>query len=232
MKNASQNWQSYSFASISIIAFLFIAQIAVAAQDIYKVQFKAGDRVEADVNMSSDPVSDHATWRKSTVVKVEMWQGLVAGYHIKTDGGRELVIAAKYLRPLRESQRKEDDKQARHQPKDPPDSGRPAGGDDAGAKPLKFKVGDRVLASPAMLKEDQYYQPCTVTSIIPPNAYGTRCDPFNGISFTDPVVREEFVRAWSNATPPPTFDCSFEQPPSVNTKTSPPSPSLFQTLIY
>lgn len=233
MKIATTNWQTHLFVSISIVAFLFIAQLEVAAQDIYKVQFKAGDRVEADLNMSGSPDSDYARWRKATVVKVEMWQGLVAGYHIKTDDGLELVTAAKYMRPLSEAQKKEDDKQARPQPKDnDADSDRPVGDGDAGQKRLKFKVGDRVLASPAMLKEDKYYQPCTITSIIPPNAYGVRCDPFHGISFADHLAREDFVRAWTNATPAPTFDCSFDQPPGVNTKTSPASPALFKRIIY
>lgn len=31
------------------------------------------------------------------------------------------------------------------------------------AKTWKFKPGDRVMASPGMMNEDKYYQPCTVT---------------------------------------------------------------------
>ena len=96
----------------------------------------------------------------------------------------------------------------------------------------KFKPGDRVKASPGMMEEDKYYQSCTVLKEMKPNAYYLMCDPHKGISFQDYTVREDFVRAWDNATPAPTFDCSFDQPPVVNTKTSAASAALFKRIIY
>jgi hypothetical protein len=63
----------------------------------------------------------------------------------------------------REAAKKEDDRPGQPEPKDnDADPAQPVGAVDAGQKPSKFKVGDRVLASPAMLKEDKYYQPCTI----------------------------------------------------------------------
>jgi hypothetical protein len=99
-------------------------------------------------------------------------------------------------------------------------------------KARKFKVGDRVMASPAMLKEDKYYQPCTVIKEMKPNAYYLMCDPHNGISFQDFTVREDFVRAWGNATAAPKIECLFNEPTGIVTKTAPASAALFKRMIY
>jgi hypothetical protein len=96
----------------------------------------------------------------------------------------------------------------------------------------KFKPGDRVMASPGMMNEDKYYQPCTVISAVKPNSYWLLCDPHNGISFRDTTVREDFVRAWSNATPAPKIECPLEEPPGTVTKTAPASAALFKRMIY
>lgn len=39
------------------------------------------------------------------------------------------------------------------------------------------KVGDRVLVSPSGLKEEKYWQPCTVIRELKSNSYGVKCDP-------------------------------------------------------
>jgi hypothetical protein len=223
--------QAQFLTAITAIALLLTAVSLNFAQD--KGQFKAGDRVEVDLNMSGNPNSEYATWRKATVVKVEMWQGSVAGYHLKTDDGRDIVSSARHMRALGKEEQSPPNAQPNEPRKDnePPIADPPAK-DQKPTTGLKFKVGDRVKASPAMLKEDKYYQPCTITKVMPPNAYAMRCDPFNGISFEDFTVREDFIRPWSNATPAPTFDCSLDQPAAVNLKTSPASAAVFKRIIY
>ena len=225
----SSRRQAKLFAAIAILTLLLTTSPFSVAQD--KGQFKQGDRVEVDVNMSSNPNSEYATWRKAIVVEVEMWQGAVAGYHLKLDDGLVMVSSAKYMRTLSEGA-----KNAGAANPDQPakvDGANPTQKDEGtNQKAVKFKVGDRVKASPAMLKEDKYYQPCTITAFMPPNAYAMRCDPFNGISFEDFTVREDFIRPWNNPTPAPTFDCSFDQPPPVNLKTSPASAAIFKRIIY
>lgn len=99
-------------------------------------------------------------------------------------------------------------------------------------KPQKFKPGDRVMVSPAMLKEDIYYQPCTVIKEMKPNAYYLLCDPHKGISFQDYTVREDFVRIWDNATPAPKIECLFNEPSGTVTKTATASAALFKRMIY
>lgn len=96
----------------------------------------------------------------------------------------------------------------------------------------KFKPGDRVMASPGMMNEDKYYQPCTVISAVKPNSYWLLCDPHKGISFRDTTVREDFVRVWNNATPAPNIECPAEEPPGKVTKTAPASAALFKRIIY
>ena len=217
--------------AIVALALLLTTTSSIHGQD--KGQYKAGDRVEVDVNMSSDPNSDRATWRNATVVKVEMWEGSVAGYHLRTDDGRDIVSSSRYMRAAKTNEKTEPAAQPNAPAKNgPPPVSEPSTGQKAAAPGSKFKVGERVKASPAMLKADKYYQPCTITAVMPPNSYAMRCDPFNGISFEDFTVREDFVRPWSNATPAPVFDCSFDQPAPVNLKTSPASAAVFKRIIY
>ena len=96
----------------------------------------------------------------------------------------------------------------------------------------KYRPGDRVMSSPAMLKEDKYYQPCTVIKEMKPNSYYLLCDPYNGISFIEQTVREDFVRDWDNATPAPKIECLFNEPPGTVTKTATASAALFKRMIY
>jgi hypothetical protein len=100
------------------------------------------------------------------------------------------------------------------------------------SKPQKFKPGDRVKASPTMREDDKYYQPCTVVKEMKPNSYYLLCDPHNGISFMDHTAREDFVRAWDNATPAPKIECLFNEPPGTVTKIAPASAALFKRMIY
>ncbi len=96
-----------------------------------------------------------------------------------------------------------------------------------------FKVGDRVLASPLSIDDDKYFWKCTITGTdgLDSNYYNIRCDPQGGVSFKDYHVQPKWVRAWPDAEAAPTFDCSFDTPATVS-NTAPPSPALFESVIY
>jgi len=86
---------------IAALVLLLAAGGTTLAQDP-EPQYEVGDRVEADVNMSSTP--EYEKWLPGTITKIEMWQGMVAGIFIKIDDSSgEHVSAARFLRPLAEA---------------------------------------------------------------------------------------------------------------------------------
>lgn len=228
------NRPHFTCVVIAIVAFMFVAQIEVAAQ----ATFKRGDKVMASPSM----LKDDKYYRQCTVIQFDRSAN---AYQLDCDG-TEYVVPSTYVRAPKGTDAVEEEAQVEEPVGEKPkaDVAAPPKEEDLPVtkrenKPTttnkgdgKFKVGDRVLASPKMLKADKNYQPCTITSINPPNSYGMRCDPFNGISFEDYSVREDFVRPWKDATPAPTFDCSLEQPPAANIKTAAASAAVFKRIIY
>ena len=83
------------FSGIALIAVLVGAASAVLAQ---ASKFKAGDRVEVDLNRSDERLE--RKWAKGRVVEVMMWNGAVSGIYVKTDDGAAVTVREKDLRPL------------------------------------------------------------------------------------------------------------------------------------
>lgn len=67
----------------------------------------------------------------------------------------------------------------------------------------QFKVGDRVQVSISGLKDDQYYQPCTIIRDLQYNSYGVGCDPWHGQPYKEYSVLPKWVRVWANASAAP-----------------------------
>ena len=78
---------------IFIVTASFFPIESSAQQNLEK-----GDVVEVDVIMSSD--ATRASWKKATVTKVEMWNGKVTGYTVKTADGLELTYPLQYIRKV------------------------------------------------------------------------------------------------------------------------------------
>lgn len=83
------------FSVIAFIIVLFATASAVLAQ---QAKFKAGDRVEVDVNRSDERLE--RKWRKAKVIEVMMWNGEVSGIYVKTDDGIPMTVREKDLRLL------------------------------------------------------------------------------------------------------------------------------------
>ena len=204
---------------IVVVAFLCAFSSGTSAQE----SFKTGDKVMASPSM----IKDEKYYKLCTVIKFDQ----TASAYLLNCEGAEYHVQAAYIRAAKHqpetNKADESSKEASPVIEKSKDSQNKAHEIKRG-----FKVGDRVLASPTMLKDDKYYQPCTITSIIPPNSYRMRCDPFNGISFEDYSVREDFVRVWNKATPAPSFECLLDQPPAVNVKVPTASAAVFKRIIY
>lgn len=209
-------------------AILFAASSFALAQA--KPTFKPGDRVEADG-------TGVGWWRKGSVTKLDIIDGTFFGYWVKLDGTddeRRFGKTPKDIRALKEDDKanandKPDDetktpKQDAKQPQDKNQIGR-------------FKVGDRVLASPAAMKAEEYFEKCTVIKDYMEtegaDAYRVLCDNPKGGIGSEANVGVPYIKVWANATPPPaTPDCPFNEPAGTVSKTSKPSAELFQRVIY
>ncbi len=222
MKNLNINWRNTVFAAIATIVFLFAASSFAVAQD--QPTFKPGDRVEVDG-------TGIGWWTKATVTKIDIIDGVFFGYWVKLDNGRETRIGKKPedIRPLKAAEKQaENQPEAENKTKKQPPTENQTG---------RFKVGDRVLASPMALKEDEYFEKCTVIKDYMEtegaDAYKVRCDDPKGGKGTEANVKVPYIRAWANATPPPaTPDCQFNEPAGTVSKTSKPSAQLFQRVIF
>ena len=215
------NLHSIKLLSLAIVAAITIiigATISISAQD--KPTFKVGDRVEAK------PYGTE--WSKATVVKIVLTDdGRVNGYTIKMDDdGGDYVTNVRNVRPLKEVEKNNTAKDNKNQTTDADKE------NDAKQQSSGYKVGERVKASPLFRKEDDWFEPCTVTAKLNETSYAVRCDPAGEASFIDYTVRTDFMRRWANATPAPTFKCSFEQPAGTITRTSPAMAATFKRLIY
>lgn len=101
----------------------------------------------------------------------------------------------------------------------------------------RFKVGERVLASPMAMDGDEYFEKCTVIKDYMEtegyDTYRVKCDDPKGGIGQEANVKIPYIRVWANAEPPPAApDCPFNEPPGTVTRTSKPSAELFQRVIY
>ena len=220
---------SHAFTRIIYTAITLMC-LVVATRTLLLAQrtFAPGDKVMASPEM----LKDEKYYKPCTVVKFD---STANAYLLNCDGAEYLVQSA-YIRAPKadpKAEKKPDGDVAVPPKEERPPIAKPENNPEtANKRDGKFKLGDRVLASPMMLKGEKYYQPCTVISVKPPNSYGLRCDPFGGISFEEYSVREDFVRPWKDAKPAPTFECSLDQPPPVNVKTASASAPVFKRIIY
>lgn len=83
------------FSRIAFVGAVFLAASVVFAQG---AKFKAGDRVEVDLNRSSERLEPK--WARARVIEVMMWNGQVSGIYVKTDDGTAMTVREKDLRPL------------------------------------------------------------------------------------------------------------------------------------
>ena len=101
----------------------------------------------------------------------------------------------------------------------------------------RFKVGDRVLASPASMKDEDWFEKCTVIKDMMiaegSDAYRVLCDDPKGGIGKEYYVKVPFIKTWANAEPPVTApECQFDVPAEIVTKTSKPTAETFKRVIY
>ncbi|MDP9038463.1 MAG: hypothetical protein M3O02_04200 [Acidobacteriota bacterium] len=109
-----------------------------------------------------------------------------------------------------------------------------AGGLLADAQPpgAKFKVGDRVMASPTFSSNPQAYRPCTITGYAS-NGYYAKCDPWNGLPVSETFVSPDYTRAAPNmAAAPVAPACSFDPPAGPVSRSSAALEKVFGRVIY
>ena len=221
-------------ASVAAVTIVVGAIISASAQG--KPKFKVGDRIEVETLMSSQPEKS-GIWRKGTVTKLNDPESPYGTYSIKIDGRDTEVTYSfrntQWFRALNEPDKNADDNAPNdHNQKREPDKKEQKRETEKTNERSIFTVGDRVSVSIGGLKGDKYYQPCTITSGLKNNTYGVRCDPHNTLSYKDYYVQPEWIRASNDATHPPKFDCSFDTPAGIISRTAGPSAQLFQRVIY
>jgi hypothetical protein len=181
-----------------------------------------------DVNMSGSP--EYQKWKKATVTKIEMWNGQVSGYSLKTDEGAELLTSIRYLRRLTtEHQNNNQNITIPNHNVDPAKT-------EETQLIAQFKVGDRVEVDKIMAKDpkDSRWGKATVKAIDLPNQrYIVRLDEnFIDISI---LMRpgKNWIRTLNDGSRlPEQGTCSFTEPAGTVSKTSPPSAQLFKRVIY
>ncbi len=122
-------------------------------------------------------------------------------------------------------------------PKDKPQGDEPQRAGNKPAQTGRFKVGDRVLASPMAMGAEEYFEKCTVIKDMMiaegADSYQVLCDDPKGGIGTKAYVKVPFIKAWANAEPPPTApECQFNEPPGIVSKTAMPSAGLFQRVLF
>ncbi len=101
----------------------------------------------------------------------------------------------------------------------------------------RFKVGDRVLASPASRIEEDWFEKCTVIKDMMiaegADSYRVLCDDPKGGIGKEYYVKVPFIKTWANAEPPPAApECQFNEPTGTVSKTAKPSAGLFQRVLF
>lgn len=103
----------------------------------------------------------------------------------------------------------------------------------------RFKVGERVMASPMQMEsnEEKYWEKCTVVKDYMitegADAYQVKCDDPRGGKGSLGNVPPKYIRAWAGGTAePPPPDCPFNEPPGRASKNAALSPALLKRVIY
>jgi hypothetical protein len=229
-KPTKSHWQAICFAAIAAVGFLFAARIEVAAQTEiqYNVLYEC-PRSPHNFKVLSCPSEKYceglgvnkytpsASYKfeidKSSLVEVFKQGGC-------TVGGKPLEWGKNTAPPENRPQNNE------------PQT--------AGGKPVqtgRFKVGDRVMASPMAMGADEYFEKCTVIKDYMLtegyDTYRVRCDDPKGGIGQESNVKVPYIRIWANAAAPPaTPDCPFNEPTGTVSKTSRASAELFKRVIY
>ena len=217
-------------AVIATIVFLFISTLQAAAQN--ESQFKVGDRVEADINMSSSP--EYQNWREATIVEIMMWQGMVSGIRIKTDDGRDITTSARHLRKLSEAEKKIVEKNQTNTPhKTRNNPSENEEGDEQ--EQAEFKVGDRVEVDSIMASDpkDSRWKKATVKAVDLENRrYVVMLDDFNEMSV---LIRpgKVWIRPLKDGSRAPEYaTCEFYKNYKKVSHAAPPSAELFKSVIF
>lgn len=159
-------------------ALMFVAGMEVVAQD----KFKPGDKVMA----SPSSLMDDRYYVQCTVIKFD--RGANA-YQLDCDG-TGYVVQSKYIRAPKATDGVEEAEPAENPVEEKPVVEKPDNLERTQTNQGTFKRGAKVMASPSMLKEDKYYQQCTVIKFDrSANAYQLDCDGYGY------VVPPRYVRA-------------------------------------
>jgi hypothetical protein len=235
-KSLKPDWQIHlRLTALVMVALLWVVPPQVAAQE--ESRFKVGQRIEADINMSSRP--ENARWRKATIVSIEMWQGRIAGIFVRTDDGGEYTLRTSHLRPLRETEKNAEEKNpAGRLPKDnhPPPEASAADNDDAGQRPSQFKVGDRVEVDSLMARDpkDSRWKKATVKAVDFANRRYVVVLDDSGLDMGILIRPDKiWIRHLNDGSRQPVApDCPFNAPSGKVTKSAAPSAELFKRVIY
>ncbi|MGI8543196.1 MAG: hypothetical protein ACR2MD_06905 [Aridibacter sp.] len=229
-KQTKSDWRKLLFTGITVLVFIFAASSITFSQN---ANFKAGDRVEADINMSSSP--ENAKWEKVTIVEVMIWQGKISGIYVKTDDGRNFTLGERHLRPLGETAKKTKDKDNGNNTRKNPTDKTKRNENNEQKKQAEFKVGDRVEVDSIMASDpkDSTWKKATVKAFEPENQrYIVMLDDFNEMSV---LIRPGKI--WSRSLidgskTPEYATCEFYKNYQKVSNTAPPSAALFKAVIF
>ncbi len=101
----------------------------------------------------------------------------------------------------------------------------------------RFKIGDRVLASPASMSGEEWFEKCTVIKDMLAaegyDSYQVLCDDPKGGVGRKSYVKVPFIKAWADAAPPPAApECNLNEPAGEVTKASKATAETFKRVIY
>ena len=210
--------------------FLFLTigtNTTVSAQS----KFKKGDRVEADVNMSSSP--ENARWEKAVIVEIMEWNGKISGIFVRTDSGGEYTLGERNLRSLSDGGKKTtaDPNPPTPETKTVP----PKNTRETQTANGEFNSGDRVEVDSIMAAErvDSKWKKATVKAFDPQNKrYVVMLDDFNEMSV---LIRpgKIWIRPLNDGSSTPVFDtCVFFKDYQKVSNSAAPSAELFKSVIF
>ena len=231
MKNLNTNWQTkLLFAAIATAAFLFAAQFEVAAQT--EIQYNV---------LYECPRSPH-NFKVLSCPNEKYCEALGVNKYTPSASYKFEISKSSIIDVFKEGGCKVDGKPLEWgkntaPPKNEPQNKEPQTTENKPAQTGRFKVGDRVLASPMAMDKDEYFEKCTVIKDYMitegADAYKVRCDDPKGGIGSEANVKVPYIKVWANAGPPPAMpDCPFNEPAGTVSKTSKPSAELFKRVIY
>lgn len=205
-----------------MIVFMFAASSVAVAQGT--ATFKPGDRVEVDG-------TGIGWWSKGTVTRLDTIEGTFVGYWVKVDGTDSERRFGKTAKDIRAAAN-EPPPAIPANPNQPP-ANIPVVGNATG----RFKVGERVQASPMAMSADEYFENCTVIKDYMLtegyDTYRVLCDDPKGGKGQESTVKVPFIRRSASVGPPPkTPECPFNEPAGTVSRASKPSAALFKRVIY